>query len=237
MIAKKYRLLLVDADDTILDFKRCEHDALRTVLQNFGLPDGDEVIAVYSGINDRMWKMLEKMEITKSELRVRRFREFLEKMGYSADAEAVASAYEQALGTKHYLLPGAAEACQALSGHIPMYIITNGLGYAQKRRLAESGITSWVDGVFISGQIGAEKPSKAFFDAVEARLGALDRDTTLVIGDSLTSDIAGAVNAGFDSLWITRGKPAPDVTPYTYCLSSFAEVPAFLGIGGEENAK
>ena len=237
MIAKKYRLLLVDADDTILDFKRCEHDALRTVLQSFGLPDSDEVIALYSGINDRMWKMLEKKEITKSELRVRRFREFLEKTGYSADAEAVASAYEQALGTKHFLLPGAAEACQTLSGHIPMYIITNGLESAQKRRLAESGITSWFDGVFISGQIGAEKPSKAFFDAVEARLGALDRDTVLVIGDSLTSDIAGAVNAGFDSLWITRGKPAPDFPPYTYCLSSFAEVPAFLGIGGEENVK
>lgn len=228
----KYTLLLVDADDTLLDFKRCEHDALRQVLREAGLPDSDEWIALYSGINDRMWKMLERKEITKPELRVRRFREFLAEMHCPADAERIAETYERTLGTKHFLLPGAAEACRKLSGRIPMYVITNGLEPVQKCRLAESGITSWFDGVFISGQIGAEKPSKAFFDAVEAQLGPLDRARTLVIGDSLTSDIAGAVNAGMDSLWISRGRPAPEYPPYTYVLSSFAEVPAFLGMDG-----
>ena len=230
MECKKYTLLLVDADDTVLDFKRCERDALRLVLQRFGLPDGDGIIAIYSEINDRMWKLLEKKEITKSELRVRRFRLFLEQMGYCADAEKIADAYENALSSVHHLLPGAAEACRKLSGRIPMYIITNGLEPVQRHRLAESGITDWFDGVFISGKIGAEKPSRAFFDAVERELGGLDREHTLVIGDSLTSDIAGAVNAGLDSLWITRGKALPHERSFTYSLTEFADVPAFLGL-------
>ena len=232
---KKYTLLLVDADDTVLDFKRCEHDALRNVLLQFGFPASDGIIAIYSEINDRMWKLLEKKEITKPDLRVRRFRDFLEQMHYPADAVQVADAYEAALSREHHLLPGAGEAAQKLSGKIPMYIITNGLEPVQKYRLAESGINGWFDGVFISGKIGAEKPSAAFFAAVERELGGLDRAHTLVIGDSLTSDIAGAVNAGLDSLWISRGKKAPAEPKYTYMLSEFAEVPAFLGLDEEKS--
>lgn len=230
---KKYEWLLFDADMTLLDFKRCERDALKLVLRNHGCPDDDFTVEEYSKINDMMWKMLERGEILKSVLRAERFRRFVAKMGFDADAEAMAVEYEDTLSTFSWMLPGARECLDALRPYYKLYIITNGLADVQHRRLHDSGLDAMTDGVFISGELGYEKPSREFFDIATSKIEGFDVSRALVIGDSLTSDIAGAVRYGIDSCWLSFGKKKPDYMPITYVINDISGLPALLEAVGE----
>ena len=123
----KYDFLLLDADETLFDFVRCEHDALCDALRIAGIEPNEEMIAVYSEINDRFWKMLERGEIEKNELRVARFAEFCRHYGFEVDVPRLATGYTDALSTKGHLIKGATEVCRELAGHCKLYIITNGI--------------------------------------------------------------------------------------------------------------
>ena len=227
----KYEFLLLDADETLFDFARCEHDALCDALCEVGIEPNEEIIATYSVINDRFWKMLERGEIEKSELRVARFAEFCRHYGFQVDVPRLATGYTDALSTKGYLIPGALEACRELAKYCKLYIITNGIATVQRGRFEPSPLREFVQELFMSEEIGAEKPSSLYFDTGAARIPHFDRKKALVVGDSLSSDMRGGVKAGMDTCWFNpKAKTAPADLPITYTIAAPEElIPLVLG--------
>lgn len=223
----RYKTILIDADDTLLDFKRSEREAARETFAAFGIPSDDNTVALYSDINDRLWKLHERGGITKEELRTRRFDMLCEELGCSADSYDIARKYITTLEGKSYLIPGALKTVESLYGRSRLYLITNGFATVQKNRFGSSPLARYFDGVFISELIGHEKPSSFFFDAVKEAVPNFSSADTLVVGDSLTSDIAGGIGAGLDVCWLNmKGKAAPGGMAIDYIISDITELPA-----------
>lgn len=227
----KYEFLLLDADETLFDFARCERDALLDALRDAGITPNEEMIATYSEINDGFWKMLERGEIGKSELRVARFESFCRHYGFQVDVPRLAVGYTDALSTKGFLISGALEVCRELAAHCKLYIITNGIATVQRGRFEPSPLRELVQELFISEELGAEKPNSAYFEAVAAKIPNFDRKKALVVGDSLSSDMRGGVYAGIDTCWYNpKGKSAPADLPITYTVRTLEDlIPLVLG--------
>ncbi len=222
----EYTTILFDADDTLFDFKRAEHEAVKDVLALVRLPDTDEIISKYSEINKGYWKMLERGEITKKDLFIARWKSFLDFYGLTdADAKMIANHYLTMLSQKCYLLDGAEELCEKLCGKFRLFIVTNGYAVVQHGRFDKSPIRKYFEDMFISEEMGAEKPTKAYFDAVFSRIPDFDPEKSVIIGDSLSSDIKGGINAGIDTCWYNpEGKNAPEGMKITHIISKLSEI-------------
>lgn len=206
---KKYTTLLFDADNTLLDFDKAENVALKNVMKDYSLPVTEENCRKYSEINDALWKKFEKGEIEKADIKATRFKEFFEFMGVteSFNPLSVNDAYISYLREGGYTVEGAAELCESLKKKgYTLYIITNGIASTQAGRLQKSGLLPYIEDVFVSEAIGFQKPKKEYFDYVLRSINETDKDKVLVIGDSLSSDIRGAQNAGLDCIWYNHRK-------------------------------
>ena len=208
----KYKALLLDADDTLLDFQANERESVKKVFQKLGLSADDSVLAQYSAINRELWLAHERGEITKQMIWNQRFLRLFKALNCRADGLEAERLYRVALGEGAQVIPGAVELCQKLSGAYGLYIVTNGTAQTQYSRIHNSGLDRWVSGVFISEEIGAPKPAKKYFDAVFAAI-PFSRQETLIVGDSLTSDIQGGVNAGIDTCWYNPARLKRDRGP------------------------
>jgi 2-haloacid dehalogenase len=227
----KVSAVLWDVDGTLLNFHASERQAVRTCFDRFSLgPCSDEMLADYARINLRWWQLLERGERTKHEILIGRFRELFDKYGISCeDVVEFNDEYQIRLGDTIVFEPGAKETVLALRGRVPQFAVTNGTKTAQQRKLARSGLEALLDAVFISEDVGAEKPSLRFFDAVFARLGGIPRDETVIVGDSLTSDIPGGINAGIRTVWYDpKGLPLPEGMRVDAVIRSIPEVLALM---------
>ncbi len=211
----KYTTLLFDLDDTLLDFGKAEDNAITLLLEKYNLPASEKNKRLYSELNKSKWTALEKGEITRKELFATRFPDFFAALGVEADGAKANEEYISFLGKGHFLLDGALETCRQLSEKYSMYIITNGAKKAQDGRLRNSPLMQYFDGVFISEEIGFDKPKKEYFDYVCDHIPEKDKSKILVIGDSLSSDIAGAVSYGLDCCWVNRGAERETDANYT----------------------
>ena len=221
----KYKFLLFDADHTLFDFNKSEYLALKSALEQLGCPSTDAHIERYSEINVKYWKMLERGEIDKISLKLARFVEFGREFGFEDKAETLSDLYMENLAHESHLFDGALELVEGLSKNYRLFIITNGVKSTQDGRFGVSPITKYFEKIFISEVIGAEKPSVEFFSAVEKEIEGFDKSRAIVIGDSLSSDIKGAINFGIDCIWFNpRKKEAPDGWDITYNVSSFDEI-------------
>lgn len=193
----KYTTLLMDADDTIFDFPSCEYNALRETLKFYGLKFNDEIYQSFSFINSALWKKFEINKITRAELRIKRFSELIEKCFDGADNSVMlADKYVEQLAEQAIFINGAQQTLEHLSKYRDIYIITNGLKTVQYKRIEKSGLYNYIKGVFISDELGVQKPMKEFFDIVLKNIDEKDTSKILVVGDSLTSDMKGGKNAG-----------------------------------------
>lgn len=198
----KYRYLLFDVDNTLMDFDRAEHDAMWDTLKDQGYEPSEALIADYSKINDAHWKMLERGEIDRPTLMWKRFEAFADACGLAdMDGKAFNERYVHNLSQKSYLLDGALEVCERLAKDYCLCAITNGNTKVQKGRFLPSPLYPLFAKCFISDEMGCAKPSQEFFDMVCAELPDLRPEQALVIGDSLTSDIAGGIRWGTDTCW------------------------------------
>ena len=202
------QFVFLDLDDTILDFKMAEDVALRATLREFGVEPTDAIVKRYSEINDSQWKLLERGTLTRAEVKLRRFVLLFEELGVLCDAEAARAFYEKRLGVGHYFLDGALEMLNALHGKYRLFIVSNGTTAVQKGRLASAAIEPFFESIFLSEEVGSVKPEKLFFERCFAEIAEFDPAQSIILGDSLTSDIQGGKNAGICTCWFNPfGKP------------------------------
>ncbi len=229
---KKYTTVLFDADNTLLDFDKDENCALRKTMELYGVPVTEENIKTYVKINQGMWKALERGEITKPELKRTRFRKFFDAIGFETDADVfeVNEKYLSLLGEGGNTLEGAVDLCRELKDDgYDLYIVTNGVANTQKNRLTKSGLLPYFTEIFVSETVGHQKPKKEYFDYVLSHINETDKEKIILIGDSLTSDIKGAMNAGLKSVWLNlKGQELPEEYKPDYVISDVRDVRGIL---------
>ena len=197
-----FEFLFLDLDDTILDFQKAEHIALSKTLRSFGLEPTETVLKRYNLINKAHWEALERKELTREQVLVGRFQTLFAEMGITVEPVSVARAYEDNLSIGHYFLPGAEEAVERLSKKYKLYLASNGTAKVQAGRLKSANISRFFEEVFVSQELGANKPSPEYFEKCFAKISGFDRSKAIIVGDSLTSDILGGQNAGIATCWV-----------------------------------
>ncbi len=211
LIRPRIKTLLLDADGTLLDFDRSERAALEETFTMLNLPFDENAYAVYHRNNDACWKALERGEITREELKVRRYRMTFEELGLSADPALATKTYEGNLSKYAFPFHGAEAVCEKLSKKYDLYIVTNGLKHVQTARMLRTRIPEIVKGIYISEDVGFAKPAPEFFHRVFADHPQMKRSETMIVGDSLSGDILGGNNAGILTCWVNRtGATAPE---------------------------
>ena len=235
----RYPILLLDADGTLYDFKTSQAHALERAYRGAGfgdiLPYSCEILEQYSRVNQSWWQRLERGECTKEELQLGRFREFFAALGLSFNPAEFNRMYMEELGNGTYLLPHAEEVCRELAKTCSLYIVTNGVSRTQRRRIGGSALNGLFREIFVSEDAGVPKPEAGYFEYVFSHLGEVDRKNILLVGDSLSSDMKGAENAGLDSCWFNpQSAPLPEHPHITFTIRDLRELPTIVKTGKQE---
>jgi len=215
--------LLFDADDTLFDFPRAETNALKWTLEQAGLPFQPEFFGLYARFNQQVWQEFEQGEVTSQELRVKRFRLFFDETHLNGNPQAISPLYLRNLALGTDLLEGAEHVVRALKGCYHLALVTNGLKDVQRPRLEGSALSDCFEKVFISEEVGAAKPSQAYFEAVFRQIGQPPKASILLVGDSLTSDMKGGVDYGIHTCWYNPAGKTTEL-PVTYQISQLSEL-------------
>jgi 2-haloacid dehalogenase len=207
----RYRTLLFDLDLTLFDFAASERLAFAECADAAGLPTSPEVFDRYKVINGRLWAGVERGELTPAEAGRRRFDELLDEFGASGATADVSSdelgqMFQHGLGAHGELYPEADAVLDAIASKAELALVTNGLTTVQRAKVARLGLDRWFDPIVISDEVGLAKPDPAIFDLTLDELDRVHgargrRSQTVMIGDSLTSDMAGAQAAGIATCW------------------------------------
>ncbi len=205
----RYRILLFDVDNTLLDFDANEEEAFKAVMKEMDQAWSEELFETYKELNTDLWKRIERNEVTVEQGVNRRFSDLMAKYGKAVDGVLWEKTYRKYLNLGIQEIPQAHQVLRRLeeSGH-ELYVITNGVTKTQESRMARSGLDQYFREMFISGRIGAGKPSGEFFDYVKSHVPGFEEKEALVIGDSLSSDIRGGADAGIPTCWFTRNADA-----------------------------
>lgn len=230
MQQKQYKVLFFDVDGTLLDFDVAEREALGMLLRDRGIEIREEYIQCYHHINASMWKMLERGEITREKLQSERFVQFFDAIGLKGKADGEENRiYRNYLSQAVIPIAGAEAVLQELGSRYPLYVVSNGNTQVQYGRLGISGFQKYFRQIFLSEEIGYTKPDKRFFEECLRRLPDVKREEILLIGDSLSSDMAGGRNAGIDTCWYNPAKIPEDASiPVTYEIRDLRELCALL---------
>lgn len=216
-------------DGTLLDFYKSESVALSRVLEDIEIEPTDEIISLYSKINLAQWKRLEKGEIEREQVLVGRFEIFFDALGVKKDAVAARKSYERYLSQGHFFIEGAVNLLDELSAKYDLYIATNGTKKVQLSRIESSGIGRYFRDIFISEDLGCNKPDRCFFEKCFEQIGKVERDECVIVGDSLSSDILGGNNTGIKTVWFNPNheKTIPDVS-VDFETDSLSDIPDIL---------
>lgn len=212
----KYDVLLFDADNTILDFDKAEEQALRLAFAHCNLHYDEKVLSVYRRNNIKQWHLFEQGIIkNKSEVLISRFVETFKELGLVSNCECAAELYEKYLHNGFYVVYNAEHVLQRLQKlNCRLYLVSNGVLSIQNSRMKGSGMDKYFLRRFVSEEVGYPKPRKEYFEYCFAKIENCDKSKTLIIGDSLTSDIQGGINACIDTCWYNP-KHAPNVSPFS----------------------
>lgn len=211
-----YKILLFDADGTLWDFDASARLAFSNIFARRGWKYTPSFFDGYTRINNSLWERYERGEMTRDRVLVERFELLFAELGIDSDGAAFEDAFREELEVNPIWMDGAEELLKGLRPGHKIYIVTNGVASTQRKRIAITGLDRYVDEFFISEEVGAQKPQKAFFDHVLSHIGAGSADEVLLIGDSLSADILGANRAGIRSCWFNpsaaplNGEAHPD---------------------------
>lgn len=226
----KYDVVLLDADMTLLDFRRAEREALARVLKQYGVEPDEAIRQNYEKINRALWEALARGEVDQDFLVVERFAALARAHGLRWDARAVNGAYLNALGEEGHLLEGAEELCRRLSeAGLTLALATNGLPAAQRGRWKGTGLDRYIPHIFISMELGASKPRPAFFERIFEALSLHDLRRVVMVGDGLDTDILGANRVGIDSIWYNpERQPLSGPARPTHTAADYDELAALI---------
>ena len=213
----RYRAILFDVDDTLLDFQTGNRNAVNQLMDELGYYDPDRYDQ-YEAINMKCWRELEAGLLTQNQLKLARFVRFFDRYPAPGDPGWAAERFVELLGRQSILLPYALETVAKIARKLPVAIVTNGITDIQRSRLALSPLKEYVTEVVISEKVGVSKPRPGIFEIALDRLGVKARDA-LMVGDGVNSDIRGANNAGIDACWVNReGKALPEGVHAAYII-------------------
>ena len=225
----KYHTILLDADDTLFDFRAAERQALTEILHEIGVNGSETDIEAYSAFNDSLWRKFERGETTKPEIYKNRFQFLLDRFSLTGDPIELNQAYLKKIADCSVLFDDAQTFVETLSKTFTLAIVTNGAEYAQKRRFSRSSIKPYIKYLFVSEEIGVGKPDIRYFEAVFDEMAITDKGKVLIVGDSLASDILGGLTAGIDTCWFNPdGKVNhTDICP-TYEIRALSDLYEYL---------
>ncbi len=223
--------ILWDVDGTLLDFGAAERAAIRALFSEYGLGEcTDAMLARYVEINNGFWRRLERNELSRPQVLTGRFERFFSEYGIDTGIVPEFNArYQLRLGDTIVYRDDSLRLVESLKGRVKQYVVSNGTVAAQTKKLERSGLGRWMDGVFLSERLGAEKPNAAFFEPVLEAIGERDRSRIMIVGDSLTSDIRGGINAKIKTCWYDPERlPAPDDLPIDLVIADLHELLPYL---------
>lgn len=221
--------ILFDMDDTLLDFRLAEKTALTKTLQHLNIEPKKEILARYSELNLDQWKLLEQKKLTLDEVKVQRYKLLFEEFNIKISAEYATQYYERCLAKGHFFIDGAEKLLSDLFPSYRLYLASNGSVAVQKSRIKSAGIEKYFDNIFISEQVGFEKPCLNFFEYCFSKISNFNKNETLIIGDSLSSDIAGGNKAGITTVWFNKnGLENLSDTTADYEISSLSDFASLL---------
>ena len=221
-------VIFIDIDDTLLDFTKCANDAIKSACNKFGVPYTTTLVDTFHPINLDLWHRLEKKEVTKEKLFDTRFQIVFDKLGIKADGIAFETAFRENFHESAILVDGARDLLEYLRYKYKVYVASNASMHQQTNRMKRAGLDGYIDGYFVSEEIGFPKPQKEFFDACFKALPDVKPQDVVMIGDSLSADIKGACEYGLKTIWYNhRNEPTADVK-CDYIVSRLSEVKNIL---------
>lgn len=191
--------------------------------------DFESFHSTFQRINTELWNQYDKGLIDRDVIRKNRFQSILENFdaGDPRLSELLSDAYVSRSPLKGHLIEGAKELLQELSEKFPIFIVTNGFEEVQYQKVRSSGLEGFFREVVISEKVGHKKPSREIFDHIMGKHGLMHQES-IMIGDNLLTDIAGATNAGIDSVFFNPEKNSHDST-MTYEIGHLLELRNILG--------
>ena len=221
----RYSTILFDLDHTLYDADTAADIAFETTLALVGVLPTPELLDAFVEINVDLWSKVEQGVLTPNEVRSLRFAQLIERGGFAADPEAMGDAYVVGLGSNGELYDGALAMLAEVAMDGTLALVTNGIGEVQRMRVARTDIGQFFDAIVISGEVGVAKPGSEIFDITFEQLGHPDKASTLIVGDSLSSDMRGGIDYGIATcLYAPNGSPETDL-PITHRITDLAEIP------------
>ncbi len=226
----KYKYCLLDVDNTLLDFSDAEKNAHRISCQNFNIPWNDELYKAYHKINDDLWKQLELGVYKSSEIVIMRHEKYFKHVGVEFNPKTFNEEYVKNLAQGKKLMPYANELVKELKAMgLKLYIATNGLARVQYSRLSGQEFMNYVDGLLISEELGAQKPSREFFENASKKANVDFSKETFIVGDSLSSDIKGGIDYNIDTVWVNLfNAKNPYGNKITYIVKELKEITGII---------
>lgn len=223
------KIILIDLDNTLIDFNECARHSIINAFSELGFTYTDKVFETFITENVKIWKRLEKGEITKPQLRADRWNIILGKLGIDFDGTVLEEMFENGVAKGAYAVDGAYELLDHLKDKYKLYIVSNGFRFVQESRLKIGNFEKYFCDVFVSEDIGIPKPAKEFFDYCFEKLGNPHKNDTILIGDSLTADIIGGINYGIDTVWFNKNnEPLSDNIKPTHTVNTLKEIQKIL---------
>jgi YjjG family noncanonical pyrimidine nucleotidase len=222
----RYTTLLFDLDHTLFDSDVAEAAAFDDTLRSVGARQPGDYFDTFVDINVGLWAKVETGELSPNEVRHLRFRQLIDATDLEADPDEMGNRYVWGLGNNGDLYPGTRAVIDSLAGSATLALITNGIGEVQRARIERLAIDHYFTSVVISGEVGEAKPGTEIFDIVFEQLGGPDKETALIIGDNLGSDIQGGINYGIDTCWFNPNDRDSNGKTITHEIADLSALPA-----------
>lgn len=228
--SEPYSIVLLDMDGMFFDFYACERRAFINTGWEHGFQLSEGEYEEYQIINQQVWKKLEQGLVTADELKTVRFEEFFGRRDiHQLDFCHFAQRYQYWMSQGGDLYPGAEELWKRIRKKYRTCVLSNGTPWSQRSRLELSGLLPYTDCVVTSEEVGTPKPSARMFEYAMKQMGEMEKSRYVMLGDSISADIKGAVGFGVDSIWYNRtGEPDPGIS--TFSADTYEEIAEILGV-------
>lgn len=224
-----FTTVLFDLDHTLLDSDESERLAFDVTMRSIGVNDPSDHLPSYRQINTSLWKQVELGELSPNDVKTLRFERLLSLLSIEANPAEVSAQYASALGNHGELYAGAMDMLELLGQRAQLALITNGIGQVQRSRIERLQLSSHFAAIAISGELSMSKPGRAIFDHLLLELGSPLASKTIIVGDSLSSDIAGGHNAGISTCWYNPSDIRNVNAAPTFEITSLDQIAAVLG--------